>query len=107
MIASIPLPLLSITANRKEKTMTIYNVLFESNYDDEYIHSEVCSFSNIDKARKCLEKAIADELMDYCYDDDEIADRLDKQENGSFTFYADETHSDWKFRGVLSVTELD
>ena len=87
--------------------MTIYNVLFESNYDGEDIHSEVCSFRNIEKAYNCLEKAIADELMDYCYDDDEVADRLDKQDDGSFTFYTDETHRDWKFRGILFVAELD
>ncbi len=84
--------------------MTIYNATFVANLDDD-IKTEVHSFKTREEARKCLKSAIADELLGYCYDDEEAEERLVQNED-SFTFYEDSMRDTWKFMGIIHTDEI-
>ena len=86
--------------------MKVYNVLFESNYENEDFRSEVSTFVTLDEAKKCLDRAMFDEISDFSYDDEEVKDRLFKDPK-RFTFYTDETHGTWKFRGSIIETNVE
>lgn len=85
--------------------MKIYNATFATNIDGE-VRTEVRSFKTREEARKCLSSAIADELIGYCYDDEEVKERL-VQTPDQFAFYEDSMHETWKFVGVVNVSDLD
>ena len=89
---------------KKGKQMTIYNATFVANFGND-IKTEVHSFKTREEARKCLKSAIADELLGYCYDDEEVKERL-VQEEDSFAFFEDSMHDTWKFIGIIHTDEL-
>lgn len=86
--------------------MKIYNVLFESNYENEDVQSDILSFKNRDDAVKCLEKALEDEIRDGVYTDEEVKSRLTRDGDDFFCFYHEEWKSNWKFRCTIYETEL-
>lgn len=86
--------------------MKVYNVLFESHYDGEDVKSFIETFDTLEKALKCVEGAVQDEIQDGSYTDEEVAERLVRDGGDFFCFYHDETQSNWKFRGTVYENEV-
>lgn len=84
----------------------MYNVLFETNYENEDVHSTIEAFDSLDKACKCLEDALADETRDGGYTEEELETRLRRDGYDHFCFYKDDSLSNWKFRGVVYECEV-
>ena len=87
---------------RTSKKAVVFNVLFETNYEnDDDVHSTIETFDGFDKACKCLEDALEDEKRDGCYTEDELETRLVRDGYDHFCFYKDDSLSNWKFRATI------
>lgn len=86
--------------------MKVYSVLFESSYENEDVHSSISAFDSREKALACLEKALADEIAEGRYTEDEVADRLVRDGDDRFCFYHDDAKSEWKFRCTVYENEV-
>lgn len=86
--------------------MKVYNVLFESDYENEDVHSEISTFSKREDAVRCLENTLKEEIGEGCYTEDELKRWLVRDGDDFFCIYHDDAHSNWKFRCTIYETEL-
>lgn len=91
---------------RTSKKTVVFNVLFETNYENEDVHSTIETFDGFDKACKCLEGALEDEKREGCYTEEELETRLVRDGYDHFCFYKDDSLSNWKFRAVIYESEV-
>lgn len=86
--------------------MKVYNLLFESHYGNEDVHSLISAYDSREKAVKGLEDALQDEIRDGSYSDEEVSERLVRDGDDHFCFYHDDCQSEWKFRGTVYENEV-
>lgn len=86
--------------------MKVYNVLFESHYENDVVRSFIATYDSREKAAKGLEDALRDEIRDGSYSDAEVSERLVLDGDDHFCFYHDDCQSNWKFRGAVYENEV-
>ncbi len=90
----------------KGESIVVFNVLFETNYENEDVHSTIETFADRGDAVKCLEQAIADETLEGRYTDEEVEERLMRDGDDHFCFYKDSSQTNWKFRGTVYKSKV-
>ena len=85
----------------KGESVVVFNVLFETDYENEDVHSAIETFATREDAVGCLERAIADETLEGRYTEEEVEERLVRDGDDHFCFYKDGSKTNWKFRGTI------
>lgn len=91
---------------RTGEKAVVFNVLFETNYENDDVHSTIETFDGFDKACECLENALEDEKREGRYTEEELETRLVRGGRDRFCFYKDDSLSNWKFRAAIYESEV-
>lgn len=81
--------------------MKVYCVLFESHYENEDVHTEVCVYEKHEDAVKSLNEAIDDELEEMGYGNERV---IRDGEDYAAVFH--EYSGDWCFRVTIYERNL-